>query len=60
LEEAKKRILIENNKTAQLGSVIKEETGVDVDYKILKYDGRPFLPEEIAAKVEEVLTYDKL
>jgi 2-oxoglutarate/2-oxoacid ferredoxin oxidoreductase subunit alpha len=60
LEEAKKRILIENNKTAQLGSVIKEEAGVDVDYKILKYDGRPFLPEEIAAKVEEVLTYDKL
>jgi 2-oxoglutarate ferredoxin oxidoreductase subunit alpha len=60
LENAKKKILVENNKTAQLGSVIKEEVGIDVDYKILKYDGRPFLPEEIAAKIEEVLTYDKL
>ena len=60
LEEAKKKILVENNKTAQLGSVIKEEVGVDVDYKILKYDGRPFLPEELAEKIEEVLNYDKL
>jgi len=60
LDKANKKILVENNKTAQLGSIIKEEIGIDVDYKILKYDGRPFLPEDIATKIEEVLTYDKL
>ncbi|MCS7135199.1 MAG: 2-oxoacid:acceptor oxidoreductase subunit alpha [Candidatus Aenigmarchaeota archaeon] len=59
LEDAKKKILVENNKTAQLGGLIKEMTGIDVDYKILKYDGRPFIPEEIVAKIEEVLTFDK-
>ncbi|MEM5799209.1 MAG: 2-oxoacid:acceptor oxidoreductase subunit alpha [Candidatus Aenigmatarchaeota archaeon] len=60
LEDAKKKILIENNKTGQLGSVIKEKTGIDMDYKILKYDGRPFTPEEIVSQIEEVLIHDKL
>jgi len=58
--EGKKKILVENNKTAQLGGIIKENAGINVDYKILKYDGRPFTPEEIASKIEEVLLHDKL
>jgi len=60
LENSNKTILIENNKTAQLGGVIKEFTGKDVDYKILKYDGRQFAPEDIYTKVKEVLEFDKL
>ncbi len=60
LENAKIKIIVENNKTAQLGSVIKEMAGIEMNYKILKYDGRQFTPEEIVAKVEEVLTFDKL
>ncbi|MEM5777594.1 MAG: 2-oxoacid:acceptor oxidoreductase subunit alpha, partial [Candidatus Aenigmatarchaeota archaeon] len=60
LEGIKKKILIENNKTAQLGGIIKEKTGIDMDYKILKYDGRPFTPEEIVSQIEEVLIHDNL
>ncbi|MBU5689643.1 MAG: 2-oxoacid:acceptor oxidoreductase subunit alpha [Candidatus Aenigmatarchaeota archaeon] len=60
LENNKNKIIVENNKTAQLASLIKEHTGIDVDYKILKYDGRPFSPEDIYEKIDEVLTFAKL
>lgn len=54
LDKAKKTVLIENNKTAQLASLIKEKTGRDVDYELLKYDGRPFYPEEIFNSIKEI------
>lgn len=59
LEKRNNKIIIENNKTAQLAGVLKEYTGIDVDYKILKYDGRPFTPEDIYEKIDEVLTFAK-
>lgn len=43
----KERILIENNATAQLGTLLKSQMAVDFEKVILKYDGRPFFPEEI-------------
>lgn len=43
----KERILIENNATAQLGTLLKSQMKVDFEKVILKYDGRPFFPEEI-------------
>jgi len=55
LEKAKKTMVVENNKTAQLAQMTKEKTGKDIDYKCLKYDGRPFYPSEIYDKVMEVL-----
>lgn len=60
LEDSEKIILIENNKTGQLGGVIREFTGMDIHYKILKYDGRPFTPEDIYEKVKEAWEFDKL
>lgn len=48
-------IVIENNKTSQLSGVIKEQTGLDVDYQILKYDGRPFSPEDIYNGVKNII-----
>ena len=55
LKKAKKIILVENNKTAQLGDLIKKETGIEIKDKILKYDGRPFtcdeLKEELARRL---------
>jgi 2-oxoglutarate ferredoxin oxidoreductase subunit alpha len=45
--------VVENNATGQLAHLIKGETGINIDMKILKYDGRPFTPTEIAEKVKK-------
>lgn len=42
---------VEQNSTAQLAALIREHTGILIKEKILKYDGRPFYPEEIVEKV---------
>jgi pyruvate/2-oxoacid:ferredoxin oxidoreductase alpha subunit len=34
---------------------IREKTGIDIQHKILKYDGRPFFPEEVAGAVREAI-----
>lgn len=39
--------LIEGNSTGQLGNLIKMETGLDFEYKLLKYDGRQFFTEDL-------------
>lgn len=48
---ASRIIDIEQNATAQLAQLVRTETGIEIKEKILKYDGRPFLPEEIVEKV---------
>jgi len=50
-----KFVLIEANRTAQLGRLIKLNNGFTFEHVALKYDGRPFNPGEICAKVKEVL-----
>ncbi len=47
LEHSKRTILIENNVSGQLGSVIAEYTGQHCQHQFLKYDGRPFWVEEV-------------
>ncbi|MEK7543401.1 MAG: 2-oxoacid:acceptor oxidoreductase subunit alpha [Patescibacteria group bacterium] len=42
---------IEQNATGQLASLVRQQTGIDITEKLLKYDGRPFLPEEIIERV---------
>ncbi|MFC1626794.1 2-oxoacid:acceptor oxidoreductase subunit alpha [Patescibacteria group bacterium] len=51
LSKAKRVIDVEQNPSGQLASLIREHTGVLIEEKILKYDGRPFYPEEIVEKV---------
>ncbi len=41
------KILIENNATAQLEQLLKSQMTVEFNKRILKYDGRPFFPEEL-------------
>jgi 2-oxoglutarate ferredoxin oxidoreductase subunit alpha len=55
LQSAKKTIVVENNKTSQLTSIIREHLLTTVDHKILKYDGRPFDPEALYQSIKEVL-----
>ncbi len=40
-------ILVENNQTGQLGSLIEEHTNLIITERLLKYDGRPFNPKDI-------------
>ena len=55
LINAQKIITIENNASGQFANLIKRETGFDIKYKILKYDGRPFSVEEVASRLKEIL-----
>jgi len=47
-------IAVEENATGQLMSLVKEH-GRNVDDTVLKYDGRPFTPEELKKRVQEGL-----
>ena len=53
LPGAKKVFCVENNATGQLVSLIHRETNLEVEHKILKYDGRPFFPGEIIQEVKK-------
>ena len=54
--QAKNVILVENNVTGQLGRLIREKTGIKIENRILKYDGRPFLSDELK---KELMKYAK-
>ncbi len=47
VEAGKRIILIENNQTGQLGSLITEKCGYQFKEKLLKFDGRPFFIDDI-------------
>lgn len=53
-------VLIENNHNAQLGQLIRMQTGIEIQTKLLKWDGRPFTLDEVVnyltAKLEGVTT----
>ena len=51
LEGKKKIVAVENNATGQLCSVIREETGIKINEKILRYDARPFLCDELGKEL---------
>ncbi len=55
--EGRNIILVENNATGQLGKLIAEKTGIFIndDNKLLKYDGRPFLSDELKMGIEKRL-----
>lgn len=46
-ESGTRLVSIENNQTGQLSRLIKEESGLDIPEKLLKFDGRPFFVEDI-------------
>ncbi len=55
IKKSKKIILVENNQTGQFGDLIKLETGINFDHKILKYNGLMFTVEELMDSIKEVL-----
>jgi len=54
LGNSKRIIDVEQNATGQLAALIREHTGIEIKEKILKFDGRPFYPEDIAEKVRNI------
>ena len=54
LYKFKKLVLVEQNKTGQLGQLIRQETGIEIKNKILKYDSRPFWKDELVKKIKNV------
>lgn len=55
LEKAKQTIGIENNATAQMMDIVREQTGIAVDHKVLKYSGRQFHRDELVGRLKEIL-----
>ena len=55
LKKAKRLVLVENNYSGQLGQVIREQTGVHITDRILKFDGRPFSEDEVVAALRRML-----
>jgi len=53
-EKANKIIVVENNSTSPLSSLLTKN-GINVDDKILKYDGLAFLSDELAEDIKERL-----
>jgi 2-oxoglutarate ferredoxin oxidoreductase subunit alpha len=53
LRSAKDIVIVENNATSQFGKLIKLYTGIDIEKKILKYNGLPFSVEEIVKKLKK-------
>ncbi len=55
LQNAKRTLLVECNHDGQLGNVIREKTGILLTERLLKYDGRPFYPEEVYERAKKVI-----
>jgi 2-oxoglutarate ferredoxin oxidoreductase subunit alpha len=52
LESAKRLVAVEGNATGQFARLLRAYTGIQVDDKILKFDGRPFSPEYILDRLQ--------
>jgi 2-oxoglutarate ferredoxin oxidoreductase subunit alpha len=55
MDKAKKVVVVENNATAQLATIIKMNVGGEKIENVLKYDGNPFLPAELHQVCKELV-----
>lgn len=59
LKKCKRPILVEHNFSGQMGGVIAENTGIVIDEKILRYDGRPMTAKYIVKALQKLITAKK-
>jgi 2-oxoglutarate ferredoxin oxidoreductase subunit alpha len=52
LSGVKKIVAVEGNYTGQMCSALREQTGLDIKKKILKYDALPFEPRDLAKDID--------
>jgi len=55
LDGAGKVLLVEGNFSGQYGRLLRTETGIDLQEKLVKYDGEPFYPMEIVGRALELV-----
>lgn len=55
IKKSKISICIEGNRTGQLAGLIRKNCLLDVDYSVHKYDGRPFVPEDLYDTIKNIL-----
>jgi 2-oxoglutarate ferredoxin oxidoreductase subunit alpha len=55
LKKAQKTVIVENNATSQFGRLIKLHTDIDIENKILKYNGLSFSVEEVVERLSSLL-----
>ena len=48
LDKIKRAVIVENNATGQFAGLLKQYFNFEPEHSLLKYDGHPFYPEEIA------------
>lgn len=61
IDQAKKIAVVENNATGQLANLIKMNIGAaEKIQSVLKYDGNPFLPNDVYTKVKELFLVGNL
>ncbi|HOV97798.1 MAG TPA: 2-oxoacid:acceptor oxidoreductase subunit alpha [bacterium] len=60
LSKAKHIVDIECNYTGQLANLIREKTGIEIEDRYLKFDGRIIYPEEIIEKLDSIKGVKKI
>jgi len=55
IDKGQRFFVVEQNSSAQLGQLIREQTGLVHSGAVLKYDGRPFYPFEIVEGIKKYL-----
>lgn len=56
LKKSKKILNVELNYSGQLAGLIREKTGIKIEDNYLKFDGRPFFPEELISEFKKRLS----
>lgn len=59
LKKAKQIISIENNYNGQFSQLLEKPTGIDIDTKILKYNGLPFFVDELSEEIRKAVSAER-
>jgi len=55
LRSASKTVVVENNATGQLATLIQTSLGIKVDHTVLQYDGMPFAVEDLGDQLARLV-----
>ena len=56
IEKISNLVIVEGNATGQLAQLIRQHTNTKNIDMVLKYDGRPFMADELTEQLEQMVT----